>query len=75
MNRRRLSRADKERLAGLLRQIADAGIGVLLVEHDMELVMGISHRVVVLDAGQHLAAGTPSEVQSDPRVRRPIWAI
>ncbi|MDM0104818.1 branched-chain amino acid ABC transporter ATP-binding protein/permease [Variovorax sp. J22R24] len=65
-----LSRADKERLADLLRHIADAGVGVLLVEHDMELVMGISHRVVVLDAGQHLAAGTPVEVQSDPRVRQ-----
>ncbi|MDM0077860.1 branched-chain amino acid ABC transporter ATP-binding protein/permease [Variovorax sp. J2P1-59] len=65
-----LSRADKERLAGLLRQIAEAGVGVLLVEHDMELVMGISHQVVVLDAGQHLAAGTPGEVQSDPRVRQ-----
>jgi branched-chain amino acid transport system ATP-binding protein len=43
---------------------------VLLVEHDMELVMGISQRVVVLDAGQHLAAGTPAEVQADPQVRQ-----
>ncbi|MDM0052221.1 branched-chain amino acid ABC transporter ATP-binding protein/permease [Variovorax sp. J22R115] len=65
-----LSRGDKERLAALLRHIADAGVGVLLVEHDMELVMGISHRVVVLDAGQHLAAGAPGEVRSDPRVRQ-----
>ncbi len=64
-----LSREDKERLAALLQRIAAAGIGVLVVEHDMELVMGISHRVVVLDAGQHLAAGTPAEVQADPRVR------
>ncbi|MDM0012594.1 ATP-binding cassette domain-containing protein [Variovorax sp. J22P168] len=65
-----LSREDKDRLAALLRRIADAGIGLLLVEHDMELVMGVSDRVVVLDAGQLLAAGTPAEVQADPRVRQ-----
>ena len=66
-----LSREDKERLAALLQQIAGvAGIGVLVVEHDMELVMGISQQVVVLDAGAHLAAGTPAEVQADPRVRQ-----
>ncbi len=66
-----LSREDKARLAALLQQIAHgAGIGVLVVEHDMELVMGISQQVVVLDAGQHLAAGTPAEVQADPRVRQ-----
>jgi len=66
-----LSREDKERLAALLRQIAgEAGIGVLVVEHDMDLVMGISQQVVVLDAGAHLAAGTPAEVQADPRVRQ-----
>ncbi|SFM10298.1 branched-chain amino acid ABC transporter ATP-binding protein/permease [Variovorax sp. OV329] len=66
-----LSREDKDRLAALLRQIAgQAGIGVLVVEHDMELVMGISQQVVVLDAGAHLAAGTPAEVQADPRVRQ-----
>ncbi|MDM0043518.1 branched-chain amino acid ABC transporter ATP-binding protein/permease [Variovorax dokdonensis] len=65
-----LSREDKERLGELLERIAHSGIGVLVVEHDMELVMGISQQVVVLDAGQHLAAGTPSQVQADPRVRQ-----
>lgn len=66
-----LSREDKNSLAALLRQIAGAaGIGVLVVEHDMELVMGISQQVVVLDAGAHLAAGTPAQVQADPRVRQ-----
>jgi len=66
-----LSREDKDGLAALLQQIAgSAGIGVLVVEHDMELVMGISQQVVVLDAGAHLAAGTPAEVQADPRVRQ-----
>jgi len=65
-----LSREDKARLGELLQRIAEAGIGVLVVEHDMELVMGISAQVVVLDAGQHLAAGTPAQVQADPRVRQ-----
>ncbi len=64
-----LSRADKEALAALLRRIARSGIAVLLVEHDMALVMGISDRVVVLDAGTPIAEGTPQEVQQDPAVR------
>ena len=64
-----LSREDKERLAALLRRIADAGVAVLLVEHDMTLVMAISDHVVVLDAGQRLAAGTPAAIQADPAVR------
>ena len=65
-----LSRADKERLAQLLRRIADSGVAVVLVEHDMSLVMGISDQVVVLDAGARIAAGSPREVQQDPAVRK-----
>jgi ABC-type branched-subunit amino acid transport system ATPase component len=65
-----LTRADKTRLADLLRRIADAGIAVLLVEHDMDLVMGLSHHVIVLDAGRCIAAGLPAEVQADPTVRK-----
>jgi ABC-type branched-subunit amino acid transport system ATPase component/ABC-type branched-subunit amino acid transport system permease subunit len=65
-----LSRSDKEALAGLIRRIADAGIGVLLVEHDMALVMAISDHVVVLDAGVRIAQGLPREVQQDPAVRK-----
>ena len=65
-----LSREDKAILATLLRRIADAGITVVLVEHDMTLVMAISDHIVVLDAGQWLAAGTPAEVQSNPAVRQ-----
>jgi len=64
-----LSRADKEALSQLLRRIASAGVALLLVEHDMAMVMGISDRVVVLDAGSPIAAGTPREVQEDPAVR------
>jgi branched-chain amino acid transport system ATP-binding protein len=65
-----LSREDKEQLAALLRRIADAGICVLLVEHDMALVMGISDHVVVLDAGQWLAAGTTTEIQNNAAVQQ-----
>ncbi|OZI66426.1 branched-chain amino acid ABC transporter ATP-binding protein/permease [Bordetella genomosp. 11] len=65
-----LSREDKEGLATLLRRIADAGPGVVVVEHDMALVMGISDHIVVLDAGRRLAAGTPALIQADPAVRQ-----
>ncbi|MEC5386628.1 branched-chain amino acid ABC transporter ATP-binding protein/permease [Uliginosibacterium sp. H3] len=65
-----LSREDKLQLGALLRRIADAGIGVLLVEHDMALVMDVSDHIVVLDAGQLLARGTPAEIQQNADVRR-----
>ncbi|WP_413628721.1 ATP-binding cassette domain-containing protein [Herbaspirillum frisingense] len=65
-----LSREDKTLLAQLLTRIAEAGISVVVVEHDMELVMQISRRIVVLDAGQRLAIGSPQEVQNDPAVRK-----
>ena len=63
-----LMRADKAALSMLIRRIADLGIAVILVEHDMTLVMGISDHIVVLDAGAIIAAGTPAEVRRDPRV-------
>ena len=61
-------RADKDALSRLIRRIADLGIAVILVEHDMLLVMGISDAVIVLDAGVRIAAGSPIEVRHDPRV-------
>ena len=65
-----LSREDKARLATLLRRIADTGLGVLIVEHDMALVMGISDQIVVLDAGRHLATGTPDAVRANREVQQ-----
>ena len=65
-----LSKQDKQTLATLLRRIADSGIAVVLVEHDMDVVMGISDTVVVLDAGVVIASGAPAEVQRDPAVRK-----
>ena len=63
-----LSRADTGRVGALLRRIAAAGVAVILVEHDMNLVMGVSDHVVVLDAGRAIAGGTPAEVRADPAV-------
>jgi branched-chain amino acid transport system ATP-binding protein len=65
-----LSARDKAMLASLLRRIADGGVAVVLVEHDMSVVMEISDQVVVLDAGARIAAGAPAEVQQDPAVRK-----
>jgi branched-chain amino acid transport system ATP-binding protein len=63
-----LMRSDKDALSRLIRRIADLGIAVILVEHDMLLVMGISDAVIVLDAGVRIAAGSPLEVRHDPKV-------
>jgi branched-chain amino acid transport system ATP-binding protein len=63
-----LNHSDKLVLAKLLRTIADAGLAVVLIEHDMSLVMGISDQIVVLDAGKRLAHGRPEVVRNDPAV-------
>ncbi len=55
-------------LAELIRRIRDSGITVVLVEHDMELVMDICDRIVVLNLGQKLTEGTPREIQDNPEV-------
>jgi branched-chain amino acid transport system ATP-binding protein len=60
--------AEKVALQSLIGKIRDSGRTVLLIEHDMSLVMGISDRVAVLDFGQKIAEGLPSEVQQDSRV-------
>ncbi len=58
-------------LTVLLQNIRDQeGIGVLLIEHHMDVVMGISDRIVVLDYGRKISEGTPEEVRNDPAVIR-----
>ena len=59
---------EKNGLRDLVRKIRDGGTTVLLIEHDMKVVMGLSDRVAVLDHGEVIAAGLPEEVQSDPKV-------
>jgi branched-chain amino acid transport system ATP-binding protein len=63
-----LNPAEKEELDQLVRAIRDDGVTVLLVEHDVQFVMGIADRVVVLEYGQKIAEGTPAEVQANERV-------
>ncbi len=65
-----LSAQDTDRLGAVLRRVANLGLGVLIIEHDMQLVMGISDVIYVLDAGRMIAKGTPAEVRQNPAVRR-----
>jgi len=60
--------AEKVELANTIKKIRDAGYTVLLIEHDMSLIMGISDRVIVIDFGTKIADDIPSAVQNDPRV-------
>src|SRR3546814_3325723 len=59
---------DTRSLGELLRRIAELGRAVVLIEHDMSLVMGVSDCVVVMDAGRKIASGTPAEVQENTDV-------
>ncbi len=64
-----LNHEEVERLAALIRRLRDDfELTILLVEHHMELVMGVAERVHVLDFGRRIASGTPAEVQREPAV-------
>ncbi|MCW2544968.1 MAG: amino acid/amide transporter ATP-binding protein 1, family [Frankiales bacterium] len=60
--------AEKRDLEDLIRQIADTGVSVLLIEHDMRLVMSVAADVTVLNFGKVIASGAPADVQRDPAV-------
>ena len=60
--------AEARDLMKLIHDIRDRGVTVLLIEHHMQVVMGISDRIAVLDHGEKIAEGTPTEVRGDPRV-------
>jgi branched-chain amino acid transport system permease protein len=59
---------EKQSLAVLLKQLRGEGMGILLVEHDMEFVMDLADRVVVMEFGKRIAEGLPHAVQNDPAV-------
>ena len=63
-----LNQSDAQRLGRLLTDITGEGIGVVLVEHNMRLVMNVSDRIVVLHHGEKIAEGTPSDVSRDQAV-------
>lgn len=64
-----LRRVEKQALADLLRKLRDDGITILLVEHDMDFVMNLVDRLVVMSFGSKLAEGTPAAVRADPKVQ------
>jgi branched-chain amino acid transport system ATP-binding protein len=61
---------EKERLIGMIRRVREQDVTVLLVEHDMRLVMGISETVIVLNHGRVIATGPPAAIQAHPDVIR-----
>ena len=63
-----LTAPDIKDLIAIIRKIREHGISIVLIEHHMDVVMGISDIVTVLDFGQKIAEGTPASVQSDPKV-------
>jgi len=70
-----LSRPEKMALAELLRALRKEGVTVLLVEHDVEFVMGLVDRIVVMDFGSKLVEGTPAVVRADTRVQEAYLGI
>jgi branched-chain amino acid transport system ATP-binding protein len=60
--------AEKQKLMDLIRKVRDQGFTVLLIEHDMRLVMGVTDRIVVLEFGRKIAEGLPADIRNNPAV-------
>lgn len=65
-----LDETETDDFGDLLRELAADGVGILMVEHDMDLVMGVCDTIRVLDFGQVIAIGDPAEIRRDPRVQQ-----
>jgi branched-chain amino acid transport system ATP-binding protein len=65
-----LTESERERLAALVKDLAGQGCAQILVEHDLELVGRLCHRVTVINQGHHIFTGTPAAAQRDPEVVR-----
>ena len=63
-----LNHDERLHLMAAIQKINQKGVTVILVEHDMKVVMGLCHRVLVLNYGQRIALGTPSEIQRNEEV-------
>lgn len=63
-----MSEKESSELMDIISQVRDSGVTILLIEHDMKVVMGISDRIIALDNGEKIAEGRPAEVQRNQRV-------
>ncbi|MCP1312397.1 ABC transporter ATP-binding protein [Paenibacillus tyrfis] len=63
-----LNHSETAEMAEILSQIRAKGTAILLVEHDMDMVMNVANRIVVLDQGEKIAEGLPTEIQANPKV-------
>jgi ABC-type branched-subunit amino acid transport system ATPase component len=65
-----LNPSESHELLQVIRKIAKSGKTVLLIEHDMSVVMGVSDKIVVLHHGSNIAQGTPAEIKANPEVAK-----
>jgi ABC-type branched-subunit amino acid transport system ATPase component/ABC-type branched-subunit amino acid transport system permease subunit len=63
-----LNSAEAREIAEVVRRLRDAGVTILLIEHNMEFVMSVSERITVLDYGEKIAEGSPEQIRKDPKV-------